>query len=692
MNFLYPGFLFALVAVVIPVIIHLFNFRKFKKVYFSNVAFLKEVKEQNSSREKLKNLLILICRIMAITFLVLAFARPFFSTSTTVDNSKGNIISIYIDNSYSMDAVNKEGNLLDEAKRRAKDIVKAYQLNDRFQLLTNDFEGRHQRLLNADEFLQAIEEVKISSANRALQQVINRQQAIFTGNNNRFSYIISDFQTGFAGSEPLKKDNNTQLTLVKLNANALPNVSVDSVWFLSPVHQPNVSEKIIVRLRNFGNEDAKNVPLTLTINNQQKAVGSVNVAAGAAYIDTLSYSGLSLGWQKGVIKIKDFPLTFDDQLNFSFNVSAHYKVLAINGQETGKYIHALFHADPYFKLEEMSENNINYSILANYSLIVLNGLSNPSSGLAQELKNYIGNGGSVVIFPNTKNDKVTLSAFLTALNLPAVGNLSTEISKVSNIELKHPLFKDVFETLPKNMDLPQVNHYFTFIENNKSNKENLLQLPAGKLFFARYILGAGQAFLSATGLTSEDGNFARHPLFVPLMYKVAFESAPHQPLFYTITKDHVILLPQVKLGANQTLKLLANGFEVIPDVDQQQGKTSLYIADQIHKPGFYEVKKADSTLAMVAFNDNRAESNMTYDDRNVLEKRFGANPVHFIDTKTANISSAIAEKNNGTEIWKLCLILSLVFLAAEILLLRFYHIQKPIPINRESSLTKNNIS
>ncbi len=675
MNFLYPGFLFALLAVLIPVIIHLFNFRKFKKVYFSNVAFLKEVQEQNSSKEKLKNLLILAARILAITFLVFAFSRPFISSNATANKASGNIVSIYLDNSYSMDAVNKEGSLLDEAKRRAKEIVKSYQINDRFQLLTNDFEGQHQRLLNAEEFLQAVDEVKISAANRNLQQVINRQQGVFTGSSNRFAYVISDFQQNFVGKEPVKKEEQTQLALVKLSGNELPNISVDSVWFLSPVHQANTSEKIIVRLKNFGNEDAQNVPLKLTINNQQKAVGSINVKAGETAIDTLSYSGLGLGWQRGVLSIKDFPLTFDDQLNFSFNVNANQQVLSINGIKTAKYIEALFNADSYFKLSSVSENNINYASFANYSLIVLNGISQPSSGLAQELKNYLNNGGSVVIFPSTETDKTTYSSFLTALKLPAVENLVTEPGKVAQIELKHPLFKDVFEVLPKNMDLPLANRYFTYAERSTTSKENLLQFPAGKLYLARYPINSGQVFLAATGLDEQDGNLAKHPLFVPLMYKIAFESAKDQPLFYTIAKDNVIELPAVKIGANQSLKLIGDGFEVIPDVNHQNGKTLLYVADQIQKAGFYTIKNGDTTLAVVAYNDNRAESEMKYDSQTALEEKFGAQKIHFIDAQKENVSSAIAEENNGTELWKLCLILSLVFIAAEILLVRFYHTQ-----------------
>ncbi|WP_113653790.1 BatA domain-containing protein [Pedobacter namyangjuensis] len=676
MNFLYPGFLFALSAVAIPVIIHLFNFRKFKKVYFSNVAFLKEIKEQNSSREKLKNLLIMLCRILAIMFLVFAFARPFLPSANKIDHNTSNIVSVYLDNSYSMEAVNKEGNLLDEAKRKAKEIAKAFQLNDRFQLLTNDFEGKHQRLLNADEFLQAVEEVKISSANRKLPQVLNRQQGIFTGASNRFVYIISDFQKGFSNNQQLKPPANINVSLVKLNANHLPNVAVDSVWMLSPVHQAQATEKLIVQLHNYGDEQAKNIPLKLTINQTQKAISNITIPAGKTVLDTLSYSGLNLGWQKGVLSIKDFPLTFDDNLNFSFKVNAHQQVLSINGLKSEKYIKALFGADDYFALSEMPETNINYSALPKYSLIILNELSNPSSGLAQELKTFVASGGSVIIFPDLTVDKNIYSNFLNALNLPAVAEINTTPTKASSIELKSPLFKDVFETLPQNIDLPQVAKHFVFAERSNSNKENLLQLPAGKSFFARYPFKSGQFYLSATALNSEASNFAKHPVFVPLMYKIAFASVQDQPLYYVATRDDVIETPKLTLGANQSLKMVANNFEVIPELRNANGKTLLYVADQIKKAGFYDLKKADSTLAVIAFNDNRLESDMHYDSEADLQKLFASKNVTVLDPKSDSIASAVAAKNNGTELWKLCLILALVFIAIEILLIKFYHTQK----------------
>lgn len=675
MSFLYPGFLFALFTIAIPVIIHLFNFRKFKKVYFSNVAFLKEIKEQNSSQEKLKNLLILTSRILAIIFLVFAFSRPFIPSGSKNDQSKGNIVSIYIDNSYSMEAVNKEGNLLDEAKRRAKEIVKVFQLNDRFQLLTNDFEGKHQRLLNADELIQAVDEVKISAASRPLQQIINRQQSIFTGSSNRFSYQISDFQKGFAGETPIVSEKNTAISFIKLKSNHLPNVAVDSVWLLSPVHQIKATERVVVRLKNYGDQVANNIPVKLIVNNQQKAISSLTIAAGKTTMDTLSFSGLNLGWQKGQITIKDFPITFDDELNFTFKVSSDQKILSINGSNSGKYIEALFNSDPYFKLTEVPESNINYSALSNYSLIVLNGLNNPSLGLASTLKLYVENGGSVIVFPNMDSSKEVYSQFLTELNLPAIAKLNTLPSKVNAIELKNSLFKDVFESLPQQLDLPHVKRYFDFIENTTNNKENLLQLPANKLFFARYPHKSGQIYLSATGLSIDDSNLPEHPVFVPLMYKIAFASVREQPIYYTVMKDNVLESNKINLGNNQSLRLVAYNFEIIPEIRQSNEKTRLYTADQVKKSGFYDLKQADSLISVIAFNDNRMESDMHYDEPSDLAKIINKQQATILDPAVDPIGAVVSVKNKDTELWKLCLILSVIFLAIEILLVRFYHIK-----------------
>jgi hypothetical protein len=672
MNFLYPGFLLALLTIAIPIVIHLFNFRKFKKVYFSNVQFLKEAKEQNSSREKLKHLLVLFSRILAVCFLVFAFARPFIPLGNSASYSEKNAVSIYVDNSYSMDAVNKEGSLLDEAKRKAKEIVGSYGLNDQFQLLTNDFEGKHQRFINKDEFIQQLEDVKISSASRSLQQIMNRQQSA-ADNSNNVSYLLSDFQKNFVGSQSIKVNSSNLITFVKLNANSLPNISADSIWSLSPVHQLNQNEQIVVRLKNFGDEDAKDIPLKLNINGRQKAISSVNVPAGQSITDTLNFSGLSAGWQKGILSIKDYPLTFDDELSFSFKVSSEMNVLHINGDPDQTYIKSLFTTDKYFNLTEMPEGNVKYSTFSRFSLIVVTGLKEPSSGLAQQLRAYVQNGGSLILFPDLNAGAAIYSPFLNALSLPSVEQINAGTPVSSTLDLKNDLFKDVFDQVPKNLDLPLVNRYFIYISQNASSREDLLTLPLNKFLLAKYNIGAGKIYLSATSLDLKDGNLARHPVFVPLMFKIAFGSTRSFPLYYTTGSSEVLESQKINLLKNQSLKLVSDQFEAIPDVRQTPASTLLYVADQVKKPGFYNLIKADSTLAVMAFNDNRAESDMHYASDNELNGLFGKQKVNIINSKKDAQSLQVAATSNSIELWKLCIILALVFLAIEILLIRFFN-------------------
>ncbi|HUH33086.1 MAG TPA: BatA domain-containing protein, partial [Daejeonella sp.] len=416
MRFLFPGFLFALLAIAIPIIIHLFNFRKFKKVYFSNVKFLKSIEQQTASRQNLKNLLVLAARILAIAFLVFAFARPYIRNNVATASSRQSV-SVYIDNSYSMEGVNREGSLLDEARRRAKEIAAAYTLNDKFQLLTNDFEGRHQRLLNYEDFINAVDEVKISAASKNLSQIINRQQDVFAKepNDRKNIYLISDFQTNLLDNSQLKIDSSVSIRMVRLKSNPLPNVSIDSVWFVSAINKPGEAGKLVARFRNNSDREADNIPIKLLINGQQRSIGNISIPARGSRSDTLSFSGLNAGWKSGQIEITDYPVVFDDRFYFSFNVQPNMRILAINGAGVNPYINAVYQSDRYFILDNTDAGSINYSRLAEYPLLILNEVDDFSSGLIQQLKNYTEQGGNLLILPSLTADMSSLTALLTSL-------------------------------------------------------------------------------------------------------------------------------------------------------------------------------------------------------------------------------------------------------------------------------------
>ncbi len=673
MNFLFPGFLFALSAVSIPIIIHLFNFRKFRKIYFSNVQFLKEVEQKTSSGKKLRDRLILATRILAIIFLVLAFAKPYIAGKESVAREQ-QIVSIYIDNSYSMEAVNKEGSLLDEAKRRAKEIANAYSLNDKFQLVTNDFEGKHQRLLSKEDFINAIDEVKIGGSAKNLRQVINRQIEIVSGkpNTHKVIYLVSDFQKNMLQSETIEPDSAIEVHFIRLKANLLANVSVDSVWFASPIHKPGDSEKLIVQLRNNSDESTDAIPIKLQINGRQKAIGSISLKKRAVGRDTLSFSGLSSGWQQGEIQITDYPVIFDDKFYFTFHVRPNISVLAINERDINPYLQAVYRADPFFNLQHVSSGSVNYSLLNTHELIILDSISDISAGLAQQLQDYVKSGGNLMVFPALTTEFSSLKNLLQGLGTDIPEQIVNAEMRVNSINLRNTFFKNVFEQIPRNIALPVAKKYMQFSNRSRMAKQNLLTLPGGKSFLSQYNLGKGKVYLFAVPLDEEASNLVHHAVFVPLMYQAAFLSLQDNRLFYTLGRDQFLEAHKISLSANQSLKLKRGKFETIPDLQQTENFTRLYIADQVREEGIYQLFKADSLIGVFAFNNDRSESDLSYATNEELETKFQKKKIEILNSGKEPLQNLIKAASWGTRLWKLCLILALIFLAAEILLIRFY--------------------
>ncbi|MFD0793692.1 BatA domain-containing protein [Mucilaginibacter litoreus] len=684
MHFVYPAFLFALVSLAIPVIIHLFNFRRYKKVYFSNVQFLKEVEEQQAGRRNLKDRLVLLARLLTLLFLILAFAKPLISSNDAASAGKQHIISIFVDNSYSMQSLNREGPLLDQAKQRARQIAAAYNVNDRFQLLTQDFEGKHQRLLNRDEFNSAVDEIKISAQSRHIDQIVSRQQSLLGERADavKQSYIISDFQKNIGVKTPLDVVTGT-VNLVRLAANKAPNVTVDSAWLVNAVHRPGQTEKLVVKLVNYADKPADKVPLKLTINGVQKAVAGFSIGAHSSQTDTLTFSGLQAGWQRGMIELQDNPVVFDNQFYFSFKTAGQLPVLLINGGEPNKYLGAVFATDGFFKTTQVPYGNVNYTGLGSYPLVVLSDVKSISAGLAQQLRDYAGKGGTLIIFPADNADLSSYQSLLQPMGAASPQKRITEATKVSSLNMQSKVFSDIFEAQPQNPDLPIVKKYYQL--SSASNGEYLMKLQNGQPFLSSFKYKKGKVYTSAVALSEDYSNLVAHALFVPIMLKVALLSGQEQPVFYTIGKNTAIETVPLQATEKELVKLVRNNEVIIPEVRQQDGSTELYFPDQLIGPGLYNLKQQDSTAAVLAFNDDKSESDLTYLSSAELDKMVGKHSRQLNGEKlTASAIGTAA--NSGIQLWKLCIILALVFLAAEILLIRYFKIAdrsvlKPIDVS-----------
>jgi hypothetical protein len=680
MNFLFPTFLIGLAAIAIPIIIHLFNFRKYKKVYFTNVQFLKELKQASDSKSKLKEWLILAMRILAISCLVFAFAQPFIPGKVkTIQGEKA--ISIYIDNSFSMESTNKKGTLLENSKTLATEIVNTFNASDKFQLLTNDFEGKHQRFISKEEFVEQLNDVKISSATKSISDVIKRQQDFLQNASakNKRIFLLSDFQKNTSVISKSDIDTSIFISCIPIISSEVNNVYIDSVWFETPVQQYETQQIIHAIVINKSNKDIENGSLKLYINDAQVSLASFNVSAGNKKDVSISFTVKVNGINKGVLKIEDYPITYDDNFFFSFNAQTTINTLLINGKDTktaGNF-KSLMQNDSLFVYKENSDASIDYSVFSKTNIIVLNELNTITSGLTSELQKFVNAGGSVVIFPNKKSDIISYNAAFQTLLLPQIIKLDTTNIKTQSINFEQGLYEGVFDKLDQRMDLPKVFEHFEFTKTTNNNSQNLVLLQNGQFLISLNTLGNGKVYVFSIPSDETSSNLLKHALFVPTLIKMSILSLKPSPVYYKTALNEVIALNSTSNFSDKPLHIVKDDkkVDVIPEHRLLNNTTALYTQNQITEAGHYNVEENNVIIKDLAFNFDRKESDMNFMTQEDLQKQIdekGLKNVSVIELNEKSLTNALQEVNDGKKLWKLFLILALMFLAAEILIIRLF--------------------
>ena len=675
MQFLYPSFLTALLVLALPIIIHLFYFRRFKKVYFTNVRFLKEVKDETSARSKLKHLLVLLSRLLALAFLVLAFAQPFIPQADAVVKKGEKAISVFIDNSFSMQAESQDVPLIDKAKQRAREIINAFEVTDRFQIITHDFEGRHQQLLSQEDARSLIDEISITPAVRPLSSVFSRQLQALEGSETTSGYLyqISDFQKSISDL-PTNIDTTIDKNLVLLQAVQERNIAIDSAWFESPVQMLQQNNRMLIKVSNYNTNDAENIRLSYEQDGQNKPIGTLNIPAQSSVLDTVNISVLTPGWHQIILKINDYPVTFDDTYFTTFQVAELVNILVVNEIQPNAYLTAALSGLPVFQTTNQNVRNIDYASFDNYQLIVLNELSNLSSGLSFELKQYVENGGNLLVFPSVGANITGYNTFLNGFPANELVSYEQQKREVGQINTEEFIFNDVFENERENLQLPVTQGNFKLSTYSNRKEERILVYRDGRTYLGKYQLGQGHLYMCAAPLNQEVNNLVENAeIFIPLIYKAAISSGTRKPIAFTIGKDEIIEINHQRTTNESVYQVVGNAVDFIPRQRIVVSKALLTIGDQIKSAGYYDLKLGDNrSVAQLAFNFDRQESDLSYFTADELTQQTNGEYNIIEVSDSAILTSKIEARSQGTVLWKWCILLMLFFLAVETLLLRFW--------------------
>lgn len=682
MNFIYPSFLWALSLIAIPIVIHLLNLRKHQTVYFSNVNLLKRVRKETKRKSKLKQYLILACRILTITVLVFAFAKPYISKGTTEKQQANNIVGIYIDNSFSMNAEGTEGRTIESARERAYAIVNSSRPDTKFALLSNSLNDLQNRYYTKTEMLRLIADIEVDHnwvEMSAIQRRLLNMMDNFLFETNKTGYFISDFQKHSTDIENFQPDSSITYHFVPVQANNVSNLHIDSCWFDAPTHHLNQTEVLNAKIVNSSDQSYYQIPVNLFVNDTLRSLASIDLEAGEQKIVTLQYTNNTSGTQLGRVEITDYPITYDNTIYFSYQVKEELNAIMIQQVEnrTSRNIKALFMNDGYIKLDTDRADRLQISTLENYAAIFLNELRNISTGLSDELAKFAQNGGTLIIIPDKNIDVDSYNYLFSKLQTSTVSAPDTITIPIGEVNFSHRLYNEVFKEDHQKVALPDIKWRYRFNSNQQQTENTILSFPDQTKALWEVNIENGTLFVFAFPFSPIENHFVNHLLFLPTTYNMILQSAINQQLYNTIGIEKAFNLKfnNETRTSNIYLKNTQSGIELIPNIIQNRGNTMRLSVNGGLEAGFYHVYAENEKVSSIAFNYMLKESDLDfYNGETLLKlaKNAQVSNISIIETSANNMVNAIEEIEKGIHFWRLLILLALVFLITEAAIIRFW--------------------
>lgn len=664
MNFQNPNFLWALFLIAIPLIIHLFNFRKYKKVIFSNVQMLKHIQTESRKTRQIKKYLVLATRILAIAALVFAFARPFIPTNGSTTGK--NLISIYLDNSQSMNAEGEDGQLFENSKNLARELIQNLPPESEIQIIDNTLSPFSNKLQSASNAIKIIDDMDVSFHPNDLSKVLQKVNNVYVSNDfsSQQTVAISDFQNNGLNQSALI-DSSIQLNLFQVEPVKLQNLSIDSAWLDEPISRAGEPVKLKVKIVNNGTDKVESSSMVLRINRVQQGVESFSLDGKSEVILDVGFTPSAAGWIEGELTIDDVPVVFDNTYYFTLLVKKSIHVLHVGN--ASNEIRKIFDKDAGFSFQSTSSAAIDFGSLESYDFIILNSLPEITSGLAEQLKQFVSKGGNVLLIPSEKQPAYRdLEA---VLGTRAYGSLQQKELSIRAADLKHPFYKGVYSSIPKNILLPKITKCFNL--KPVSNSQNILQLKDGSTILSKTFSGQGAIYQLAIPLSTAFSNFSKHELFVLTMLNMSFSNSNKQQIAYTLFHPDAINVSYFA-GSESNLSLQNGDNTVFVESSLGGGRLKFWLNENVNGAGLYDVKNsAGDTIAKVALNNTRLESKQRYFSADELKALYPGNQVVTQDAVSASVKNITSSLASGKPLWKIFILLSLIFLLMEILLLRF---------------------
>ncbi|MBC6698199.1 BatA domain-containing protein [Hymenobacter sp. BT190] len=676
MGITYPWFLLGLLGTAIPILIHLFELRRPTRVLFTNLGFIREVQIVTARQRKLRHLAVLLARIGFVVFLVLMFTQPFLPAKKALAGSARVNPAVLVDDSPSMQAAGQGNSLssFDKAIDQARGLPTAFPATARFTL-----NKELNTSLTPAAFRTALDQLKIDGRSIELNRLL---QQYFAGNTVKAKqvFVFSDFQkSAFTARSLTAVDSTAQVLLVPVGGSTARNVYVDSVWLEDAFVRRDADVLVYIRLRNGGAEAVENCQVRLFVGDRQAAAFNASVGTQAPTTMTVRVRLLSDQVQRCRVELEDFPVVFDNTHYFTLQASPTIRVLEVKASGQASALGQVYGNEPLFAFNQASSARLDYAQIDKANILLVQGVGRLEAALRESVRRVVQRGGSVVVVPPA--DVAGRASYDQLFRELGIGPVQWEATgaRAASRELavpdrRNPFFREVFGAQTRQPVMPRVAPVLRWFRSGT----DIMRTQDGDGFLSAFSSGKGTVYLFSTPFEEGATNFPQHALFVPVMYRLAMQSFRNeQRLAYRLNQGSVA----VDLGdatavsqGEQVYKLIQDSLTFIPTQRVQEGRLRFEVPAGMQQPGFYQLTRNGKTIAQLAFNNDKRESELAAYTAAELRQLIGLNRpnVQVYETgQGTSVAALYSAERVGTPLWQYCLWAALACLLAEVLLLRF---------------------
>jgi len=687
MAFLNPFFLFGGLALAVPILLHLIRRQHAQKVEFPTLMFLRKIDKKTIRYQKLRHLLLLLLRILAFLFLVLAFMRPYFEESPVSAAALGRTITSHIlalDNSMSM----RYQDRWDRAKAAATDIVRRSNEGDRFAVL--EFSNRTviRTSFTSDESI-VLEEVEnipepgdlpthYAQALRAAEKIARE-----AGTGEPVIHLISDFQkNGWVDeSKEFQIGADIELRYVDLGSDDFSNMAIQNVRTLEEDRGGATDLRIQASIKEFGTQDRENVRVVLTVDGQKITEKTVSVTKSGNKEIEFPVPGLKSGEHSVVLEIDD-PY-FEPDNRFYMTISLREKtpvILVETPQSRGRRASSFFLAralnvdrlSPY-ELKVIPPQDMDIS----GRLLIWNNLPAPTTAVQKRLEDFVrGGGGMIVVLGHATQASEFNRSFGSWLPIKMEEASSGKARSgtrpvddfvlMTDIRTDHSIFKPFGKPHSGNFSSARFYNHSRLVAG--SGTEVLARFDNGDPVLVSTGLDKGRILIFTSSADDTGNDLPFKTVYAPFWQQMLrfLESFEEQRNWLeigdVIDPEKILSTKSFLLGEDAP-----NPGQAVAMLDPTKERLEIPLNSGgivAERAGVYEIR-AISTNATVAVNTAATESDLTHANAEELTTAWvSSEPGVF----SGDEAIPTGEKDRNKRIWIFFLLAALLFLVSESLL------------------------